>query len=302
MTFRPTRAPIGRLVRLGVVLDTRNGPDRLQEIARMCDGAGLDALWVWEHPNEEEEPPRGMEAWDAIGTATRATSRVHVGVVADVGMREAPALALMAQAANEESGGRFELGLAAGGSRPKEFERYAIAMRTLMTLPTDPAISVGALVPSHVTIAARIADDLMVRARAAVDLREFVALARVACDHAGRDPTSLGVALEVPVSIGRTRAEAEARAEAEPLFRVVGSPARIGVFGTLEECQARVLELAHTGVTELRCVPPNSDDIHDVIAQLTAIAVGTMDILTPGAPRSKAPDPPPSWGGRRKIP
>ena len=76
----------------------------------------------------------------------------------------------------------------------------------------------------------------------------------------------------------------------------------IGIFGTLEQCQERVQELAHAGVTDLRCVVPNSADVHDVIAQLTAIAVGTVDVFVPGAPRSKAPEPPPSWGGRRSEP
>ena len=121
---------------------------------------------------------------------------------------------------------------------------------------------------------------------------------RSACDRAGRDPTSLGVALEVPVSVGRTVTAAAARAETESLFRVTGPPQEVGIFGTLERCQERVIELAHAGVTDLRCVVPNSPDVHDVIAQLTAIAIGTADVLTPGTPRSKAPDPPESWGGR----
>src|SRR6266566_1062566 len=43
---RPTVAPPGRLVRLGVVLDTRNPIERLLEVARMCDRAGIGALWV----------------------------------------------------------------------------------------------------------------------------------------------------------------------------------------------------------------------------------------------------------------
>src|SRR6059036_3859086 len=49
MEFKPTRPPRGRLVRLGVVLDTRNAWGRLLEIARMCEGAGIDALWVRDH-------------------------------------------------------------------------------------------------------------------------------------------------------------------------------------------------------------------------------------------------------------
>ncbi len=73
----------------------------------------------------------------------------------------------------------------------------------------------------------------------------------------------------VPVSIGRTTAEANARAEADPAFRDVGDPRDVGVFGTLEQCQERVIELAHAGVSDLRCVVPNAPDMPDVLAQLT---------------------------------
>jgi hypothetical protein len=106
--------------------------------------------------------------------------------------------------------------------------------------------------------------------------------------------------LEVPVSIGRTRAEAEARSHGETFFDIVGSPADVGVFGTLEECQERVIAFAHAGVTDLRCYLPSNPDIHDVIAQLTAVTIGTIEVLTPGAPRSRDPDPPLTWGGRRR--
>jgi hypothetical protein len=100
------------------------------------------------------------------------------------------------------------------------------------------------------------------------------------------------------VSIGRTSAEARARASVEPLFAELGDPARIGVVGTLEQCQDRVIELAHLGVADLRCVLPNTSDVHDAIAQLTAAVVGSLDVLAPNAPRSRPPDPPEGWGAR----
>src|SRR5207253_9636285 len=37
------------------------------------------------------------------------------------------------------------------------------------------------------------------------------------------------------------------------------------------QSQARAIELAHLGVTDLRCILPNTPDVHDAIAQLTAI-------------------------------
>ena len=44
--FRPTNAPAGRLVRLGIVLDLRNGPARVRQLAHMAERAGVDVLWV----------------------------------------------------------------------------------------------------------------------------------------------------------------------------------------------------------------------------------------------------------------
>ena len=125
---------------------------------------------------------------------------------------------------------------------------------------------------------------------AAIDLAGVLEEAR-----RGRGPR--GLAALLPTSVGRTTAEARVRADADPLFSR-WHPAEAGVFGTLEQCQDTVIALVHAGVTDLRCVLPNAPDIQDVIAQLTAVAAGQPELLAPGAPRSKAPDPPLGWGGR----
>jgi hypothetical protein len=97
----------------------------------------------------------------------------------------------------------------------------------------------------------------------------------------------------VPVSLGRTPAEAEARLELDPTMGGFGDPRVAGLFGTLETGQARVIELAHAGVTDLRCVLPDVADVHDLVAQLTAVVVGDLDTHRPEAPRSADPEPPP---------
>jgi hypothetical protein len=98
----------------------------------------------------------------------------------------------------------------------------------------------------------------------------------------------------VAVSIGRTEAEAAARADANPAFADTGDPREGGLFGTLEQCQDRVIALAHQGVVDVRCVLPDAPDVHDVIAQLTAVAIGSLATHRPDAARS-APPPPPPW-------
>lgn len=298
----------------------------------MCDGAGIDALWVRDHLAAPDGESR-LEAWTALTLATTATSRARVGATLTVAFRPAPTLAAMAGTLDAAIGGRLELALSTGwverehlsfgfdfpdpdtgGARLNVYARTLRALlegRSVTLAPGGdaelgvaspqtggPPISVEAMTPRQMEIAARVADDVVIPAAVVNNVATAAARVREACDRVGRDPSTLGISLEVPVSIGRTRAEAEARAEAESLFRTVGPPSEVGVFGTLEQCQERVIELAHGGVSDLRCMVPNSPDVIDVIAQLTAIAVGTVDVLTPGTPRSKPPDPPETWGGR----
>ena len=106
------------------------------------------------------------------------------------------------------------------------------------------------------------------------------------------------VLAEVTVSVGRTAAEARARADADELFTLAGHPAEQGLFGTLEECQAAAARLAQAGATELVCYLPLASDLPDVLAQLRSIAIGA-GVLRPGEPPSAAPPPPAGWGGRR---
>ena len=125
-------------------------------------------------------------------------------------------------------------------------------------------------------------DDVVLPGWRFADLETAADEVRAEAAEAGRDPASLGVAALVTVSIGRTEAEARARADADEVFAQLGHPAESGIFGTLEECQDRVIALAHAGISDLRCLLPASLDVHDVIAQLTAVTVGTTDVLAAG--------------------
>jgi alkanesulfonate monooxygenase SsuD/methylene tetrahydromethanopterin reductase-like flavin-dependent oxidoreductase (luciferase family) len=323
------------LVRLGVVLDTRNAPNRLQEIARMCDGAGIESLWVRDHLSAPDGDPR-LEAWTALTLAGTASSRPRIGAMLNIAFRPPGTLAAMVGTLDAAVGGRIELGLSAGWMerenlafgfdfpepevRARRLERYATILRQMLSghpvavggseeaapaelgvaspQPGGPVLSVEAISPLQMDVAVAVADDVLIPAAAVKDVTEATRQVQRACERGERAPETLGIALEVPVSIGRTVAEAEAREESEPMFEILGPPSEVGVFGTLEQCQERVIQMAHAGVTDLRCVLPNSPDIHDVIAQLTAMVIGTVDVLSPGTPKSKSPDPPPTWGGR----
>jgi alkanesulfonate monooxygenase SsuD/methylene tetrahydromethanopterin reductase-like flavin-dependent oxidoreductase (luciferase family) len=284
--FDPTRPPTGRLARLGIVLDA---DDRAIALARLCDRAGIDVVWLVERAGLDAEPSLAAvveQAEEIAGSLERASIGLMAGASDDPGTLTAwPALRGLADA------GRLEV-----------------------TVPTDadlapwtvgqPRRRGGVLIRdmAHVPAALAVADDIVLPAWPNTDLETAADEVRAEAAEVGRDPSTLGVAALLPVSIGRTQAEADARVEADPIFRLVGDPAEAGIFGTLEECQDRVIALAHAGITDLRCIVPATLDVHDVIAQLTAITVGTTDVLVPGSLRSPAPPPPDGWGGRSPIP
>jgi alkanesulfonate monooxygenase SsuD/methylene tetrahydromethanopterin reductase-like flavin-dependent oxidoreductase (luciferase family) len=320
--FRPTLPPPGRLVRLGVVLDARNPAGRLAEVARMCDRVGIGAVWV-DDSARPGPPPAELDAWTALAALAPATTSVRLGAMLLAGRRPAALLAEMAATLATVAGDRVELSLLAAAGTP--LRPYADALLAALPPPgpgaaEGPAVGGAPLAtPARPTVAVEVgdpekldreglewlvgvADDVLVTTadvdRAAETAREL----RAACGLAGREPESLGVAVRLPVSVGRTVTEARARWDAEPAFAGLGPPEQAGVYGTLEQCHQRVIALAHAGVTDLRCVLPNAADIHDVIAQVTAMTVGTVDKLAPGAPRSPAPPPPEGWGGRPRFP
>jgi alkanesulfonate monooxygenase SsuD/methylene tetrahydromethanopterin reductase-like flavin-dependent oxidoreductase (luciferase family) len=313
--FRPTLPPPGRLVRLGVVLDARNPAGRLAEVARMCDRVGIGAVWVDDSARPGPPPAKELDAWTALAALAPATTRVRLGAMLLAGRRPAPLLAEMAATLATLAGDRVEVSLLAAADAP--LRPYADAFTGALATPA--AAGDGARPGGRPTVAVEVgdpekldresldwlvgvADDVLVTAADVDRVAETARELRAACALAGREPETLGVAVRLPVSVGRTVTEARARWDAEPAFAELGPPEQAGVYGTLEQCHQRVIAFAHAGVTDLRCVLPNAADVHDVIAQVTAMTVGTVDKLAPGAPRSPAPPPPEGWGGRPRFP
>jgi alkanesulfonate monooxygenase SsuD/methylene tetrahydromethanopterin reductase-like flavin-dependent oxidoreductase (luciferase family) len=263
--FRPTRPPPGRLVRLGVTLDRRLSADRLREVAITCERAGVDAVWLGP---ADDEGSAALDSWAALAVAAAATERVRLGITIETDATPPPALGRRLEAVVERGRSRLELGLRPGrGADGPGAGGEHVARARAAGVP----VSIEAADPASLSAAVRLADDVVVPPMPPAEIRRAVVEVRAACQAVGRDPGSLGIALRPPVSIGRTSAEARARAEAEPLFARTGPPAEVGIFGRLEDCQDQVLLLADLGVTDLRAVPPGSPDLPDVIAQLTAM-------------------------------
>jgi hypothetical protein len=302
-SFDPTVPPAGRLARLGVVLDGRTPHGHAAPLARMCARAGIDAVWL-AGPLDGTPLDDGLDPWAEALELAPSLHGAAIGVlVGGSGGLVADVARLLGSRGNSEG---------AAGSQVGRLEIALLdAAHNGMTRAARDALDAGGM-PARLSALARsptdldeilgVVDDVVLSAWHSQDLETAADESRAAAVEAGRDPATLGVAALLPVSVGRTVAEASARAEMDPAFVRFGHPSEIGIFGTLEECQDRVIALAHAGITDLRCVLPATPDVHDVIAQLTAIALGTTDVLVPGSLRSPSPPPPEGWGGRPHRP
>lgn len=280
--------PPKRLVRLGLVFDGRTSADAVPPLARMCERAGIDAVWV-------AQSLAGTALQGEVDSWSLAAGlRVSLGTAAVGAMLAGLEDERIADSSAGVEISLFDGGLDASAARSvrASMSRAGVAAR-LSAVVRSPG-ELGQLL--------EVVDDVVLSAWDHPDLETAADEARAAAVDAGRDPASLGVAALVPVSLGRTDAEASARAQMDPDFARFGHPADIGIFGTLEECQDRVIALAHAGITDLRCVVPATPDVHDVIAQLTAMTIGSVDVLVPGSLRSPSPPPPEGWGGRPDRP
>ena len=238
-SFDPTRAPIGRLTRLGVVLDGSSPLARLTALARMCERAGIDAIWL-------ADPAGGSTELDALAIAGQIATdlqHAHLGLMVDPEVRPASVLAAAVAGLARATGMPIEVAVQGHGPSIADYTQV-LRDELQAAMPLDrPRLSAVAVSVEGVRRLLQTVDDIVLPGWLHADLETAADAARAAAADAGRDPSSLGVAALVPVSIGRTGAEASARADLDPKFRQHGDPAEIGIFGTLEECQDRVIAL-----------------------------------------------------------
>lgn len=170
-----------------------------REAARVIDDAGYDSLWTWDHYvswNDPREPV--LEGLTTLAGLAEATNRIRLGtLVANNTNRHPARLAKIAATLHELSGGRFELGIGAGGYaaeqqpfgivEPPDAERVARVSEALQiikpmwtgqpvtfagtyytlrdaycspTIDPPPRLLVGASGPRMAGIAGRYADGL----------------------------------------------------------------------------------------------------------------------------------------------
>ena len=138
---------------------------------------------------------------------------------------------------------------------PEAIETLIEAADPAMLIVDDGAITEG--------IVRRNDPELVRAARAALDARE---------DHRP-------LIVAVPISIGRTFNEAMARADRDPRFVGDAHPQVSGIYGTFEQAQEQVLELARAGAEVLLVTVPHELDVADILAQVKALVVGATPAL-----------------------
>ena len=99
-------------VRVGIsVVPASADLDRIREVVRAADGAGLDVIGIQDHPYQA----RFLDTWALIPSLLAQTSRVSMFTdVANLPLRPPAMMAKAAATLDVLSGGRFELGLGAG--------------------------------------------------------------------------------------------------------------------------------------------------------------------------------------------
>jgi hypothetical protein len=292
----PATASQARPVTLSVVIDGRLDAVRARQVATLTGRGGLAGTWLrypwWPLSGSRMSEPDVAALLAALASGTQ----VPLGLIVDAGAADQAGvdgdwLDRLVTAAGSPAAG-------SPASRLLPSPRIALAgpppavMRWHGLIGRQPGLSSAQLaLPAGDGDGAGPAAAVFVPCAPGRDLAGEVSAAAAAA--AGRP-----VLAEVTVSVGRTDAEARARADADELFTLAGHPAEQGLFGTLEECQAAAAGLAQAGATELVCYLPLAADLPDVLAQLRSIAIGA-GVLRPGEPPSAPPPPPAGWGGRR---
>lgn len=103
---------------------------------------------------------------------------------------------------------------------------------------------------------------------------------------AGRPPR---LTVDVPVVIGRTLGEAEARLQRDQWLAEVRDPRRSGLFGTFADAQAHTLQFIHAGADTIRASLADEADVADLLAQLRAVTVGPTLLARNSDPLSGRP-------------
>jgi alkanesulfonate monooxygenase SsuD/methylene tetrahydromethanopterin reductase-like flavin-dependent oxidoreductase (luciferase family) len=182
-------------------------------VARRADAAGLDAVWLSDHPfavGPDGVPSGAFEALTAAGALLRATARVRVGTLVLASTMRSPGL--VAHGAST-LGPRFVAGVGAGwyeaehGAFGLELPTYARRLERLesaLTALRERGCSclVGGSGPRVLELAARYSAAWNVAWDVPpATFAELSATATAACERVGRDPATLSRSVGLTVLV-----------------------------------------------------------------------------------------------------
>src|SRR5438270_11926932 len=107
--------------------------DRLVDLARCGEAAGVDGLWFPDHFMSADDNSLGqpvLECWSVLSGLAASVPRVRIGAMVTGNTYRHPAvLAKMAATVDHISGGRLVLGLGAGWQE-NEHRHYGVSLGT----------------------------------------------------------------------------------------------------------------------------------------------------------------------------
>jgi alkanesulfonate monooxygenase SsuD/methylene tetrahydromethanopterin reductase-like flavin-dependent oxidoreductase (luciferase family)/FAD/FMN-containing dehydrogenase len=116
------------------ITPTNSDPQGPVRLAQLSDQLGLDLVTFQDHPYQ----PSFLDTWTLMSWVAAQTERIHISAnVLNLGMRQPALMARSAASLDLLSGGRFEMGLGAGG--------FWDAMAAMGATRRTPAESVDAL-------------------------------------------------------------------------------------------------------------------------------------------------------------
>jgi hypothetical protein len=255
--------PPGVLLDLALTLHPGHRPDEQEHAAMLA--ARLGYIEVWLAIGSAGGPDADWPDAGRLEALTAAARPARVGLVLPDEVEEAET-GLLALPPPPPGGGP------AGGplleaSGPSEGLLRAVggpaAWRDRVRLPAFDAAAAGTVIRPISRTETVSAVAAAARARSAAGL------------VADRHP----IVVALPVSIGRTLNEAVARALRDPRFAGSGHPREVGLFGTHEQAQGQVLDLAGAGADALRVTLAEEIDVADLLAQVRSLVVGATPVL-----------------------
>ncbi|MEV0777822.1 LLM class flavin-dependent oxidoreductase [Streptomyces sp. NPDC050428] len=287
---------------LGAVFRPQLPPERLRDIARTADEAGLDELWLWEDCF--------LESGIAAASAALAwTERLRVGVgLLPVPLRNVALTAMEAATLHRLFPERAVLGIGHGvqdwmaqtGTRVESpmtlLREHLVALRALLagervttdgryvkldavaldwppsTTPAPPAVFAGATGPRTMRLTGEAADGTILTGGTSPDLvrrsRQLIAEGRESAGRTGHHPVVVYLHTATgPDAAARLRAELDAMGDAW------GPDGPYGVAGPAEAVAEAVLALTEAGADTVVLQPTPDEPDPEGFVRFTAAGV-----------------------------